>query len=353
MGPTGNARVAQIHPSRRCNLRCLHCYSSSSPEESESLDYPLLRTTLDDLAREGYNWISLSGGEPLVYPELPRLLAHAKKSGLSTGVVTNGTVLTEKRLDAVQDVTDILVISLDGKPQSHNTMRDSEKAFETMAKRLPDLRARGVCFGFLFTLTQHNLDELPWVAQFAASVGAQLLQVHPLEHFGNARLQLSGKTPDSVEGGHAWLLSQKLQQALDGCLPIQVDLTHTQALRQQPERFFVGDDSGSDRDLADLLSPLIIESNGEVVPLRYGFPRAFSLGNLYDQRLSNMADAWRHDHRAFTALCRGLQSDIARSPQDYYFNWYEEIAAYAEAAPAGPRPVVPVPLPMPNDRPAV
>jgi len=353
MGPTGNTRIVQIHPSRRCNLQCRHCYSSSSPQESESLDFELLQTTLDGLAREGYEWISLSGGEPFVYPALPELLAHAKTIGLNTGVVTNGTLLSRKRLDALQAVTDILVISLDGKPQSHNAMRNSETAFGSMVNQLPELRKRGISFGFLFTLTQHNLDELPWVAQFAASVGAQLLQVHPLEHFGSAKLQLTGKTPDSIEGAHAWLLSQKLQKALNDSLSIRVDFTHTQVIREQPERFFVNDDSGTQANLAELLSPLVIESDGEIVPVRYGFPRAYSLGNLRDKSIKEMANGWRQDHAAFNTLCRSLYADINQSSHEFFFNWYEEIAAYAEAQSARERPIVPVPLPMPNAQPTV
>ena len=347
MGPTGNIRAVQIHPTRRCNLRCLHCYSSSSPQATEALDFGMLRTALDDLAREGYNWASFSGGEPMVYAPLPSVLAHAKQIGMNTAVVSNGMPLTPKRLDAIADATDLLVISLDGKPESHNHMRNSARAFDTMAEKLPGLRERGINFGFLFTLTQHNLDELPWVVEFAVNAGATLLQIHPLEYFGNATQQLPGKAPDAVEGAHAWFLAEKFKEVLAGRMALQVDLIHTDALRQQPGSFFLQDcDDQLDGHLGEMLSPLVIEPDGEVLPLQYGFSRSYSLGNLGEQRIRDMAVGWRREvGPRFHALCRQLfeSLDDTGDDQGYFFNWYEQIAIQAEQQSRGMAQALPFP----------
>lgn len=77
MGPTGLSRILQIHPSRQCNLSCLHCYSSSSPHEKEHLTLKLLCDAISDAAAEGFNYVSLSGGEPMLYKPLVELLEHA------------------------------------------------------------------------------------------------------------------------------------------------------------------------------------------------------------------------------------------------------------------------------------
>jgi len=331
MGPMGNIHAVQIHPTRRCNLRCLHCYSSSSPSATEALHIDTLRTALDDLAEENYNWASFSGGEPLVYTPLPTALAHAKRVGMNTAVVSNGMLLTPRRLDLIEEHTDLLVISLDGKPRSHNRIRNSDKAFDTMAAKLPELQARGIRFGFLFTLTQHNLDELPWVIEFAVNVGARLVQIHPLEYFGNATTQLAGSAPDAIEGAHAWLIAEKLKQTLAGQMALQVDLVHTNALQQQPESFFLDNLEGRrDTRLGSLLSPLVIEPDGEVLPLEYGFPRNYSLGNLGRQRIPDMAATWRSGlGRRFHALCKGLHESLTRSGEAKFFNWYEQIATAA------------------------
>src|SRR5678815_3227731 len=80
-GPIGDDyRVLQIHPTLRCNLKCPHCYSSSSPQEAGELSLDLLRQTLSEASAEGYNAVGVSGGEPLMfrslYPVLDLSLIH-------------------------------------------------------------------------------------------------------------------------------------------------------------------------------------------------------------------------------------------------------------------------------------
>src|SRR3569833_1607880 len=97
MGPTGQTRVVQIHPTRRCNLRCLLCFSSSSPVVCVLLVNTLLCNALSDAAAAGYNWASISGGEPLMYPQLATLLRHARSAGMQTAIATNGMLLDARR----------------------------------------------------------------------------------------------------------------------------------------------------------------------------------------------------------------------------------------------------------------
>ncbi len=332
MGPTGNTRVVQIHPTRRCNLRCLHCYSSSSPDERDMLDLKALLAAVNELAAEGFNWLSLSGGEPILYRPLAQLLERAKREGMNTAMVSNGMLLTPKRLDEVGPHVDLLVISLDGSPNSHNAMRGSERAFDVMASRLAGIRDRGIPFGFIFTLTQHNLDELPWVAEFAVNCGARLLQIHPLEDYGNAAQQLPGKVPDGIEAAHAWLFAQQLRENLGERMAVQVDLIHSEAVRQQPELIFAGTgDVAANTGLADLISPLVVEPDGWIVPLQYGFPRAHALGRLGENSVRDMAHRWRTDRwPAFQAICRSLSARVGAAAKPHFFNWYEAIAAVAE-----------------------
>ena len=206
MGPTGDcSRVLQIHPTRRCNLRCVHCYSSSSPEEDETIPLEILQDALTDASAEGYNVAGFSGGEPLLYRQLAAALEHAHRCGMFTTVTSNGMLLDDRRLEMLRGNADLLAISLDGTPESHNRMRASERAFEGMRARLEGVRRSGIPFGFIFTLTQYNLHELSWVAEFALGEGAQLLQVHPLEGAGRAARRLPGAQPDETESAYAFL----------------------------------------------------------------------------------------------------------------------------------------------------
>ena len=338
-GPTGPAaRVLQVHPTLRCNLRCLHCYSSSGPERTEGLDLDLLARAVGSAADEGYNTLGVSGGEPLLYPSLPPLLEAAHACGMRTTVTSNGMLLTPTRVATLRSRVDLLAISLDGVPGSHDRMRDRRGAFESMSRCLVNVREAGIPFGFIFTLTQRNLDELEWVATFAQEAGARLLQIHPLEEVGRAREKLPGAAPDARESTFAYVVASRLQQELAGDLVVQLDLADGEALLASPERVFADEPTfAAEARLADLLSPLVIETDGTVVPLQWGFPRVFALGNLHDAPLAALGRRWRTERcEAFRSLCRSVFERKATKGGPF-FNWYETVssaAGHVEAATA-------------------
>jgi Fe-coproporphyrin III synthase len=334
MGPTGTSRILQIHPTRQCNLSCLHCYSSSSPRERDRLPVALLLDAVSAAADEDYTMVSLSGGEPLLYEPLPDLLRHARHLGLRTTVTSNGTLLNESRLRELRDLVDVLAISLDGEPSSHDRMRGSSSAFKRLQDNLPAVRDSGIPFGFIFTLTQHNLDELDWVANFAVALGASLLQIHPLESVGNAETQLADKTPDAKESAYAWLLGRRIQERLGDRLQVQVDIALSLTIKQDPARVYAGPESNdTNRPFGQLLSPLVIEADGSVVPIQYGFPRRYALGNIHTMQLTQMFTTWRSQGlRDFRGLCAGVYSEVLAAREPYFLNWYDRLQQHAVAA---------------------
>ncbi|MEM7305388.1 MAG: radical SAM protein [Planctomycetota bacterium] len=333
MGPTGRSRIVQIHPTRRCNLRCRHCYSSSGPEERDALDAALLRAALDDAAELGYGVISLSGGEPLMYPGLVELLDHGKERGFLNTFTTNGMLLTDARLDELRDRVDLMAVSLDGIPDSHDAIRGQKGAFDAMRARLDGLRASGIPFGFLFTLTQANVHELEWVAEFAREQGARLLQVHPLEEEGRARDELAGFAPDTVESAMAHLETLRIRGEVDGQLSVQLDLVNQSSLKANPELVYAGREPDADAPLSERISPLIVEASGELVPLQYGFAREYSLGNLHEGRLADHAERWIRDVAGgFEELCRAVHRAALADTAPPYFNWFDIIGRASHAA---------------------
>ncbi|MGH9406055.1 MAG: radical SAM protein [Terriglobia bacterium] len=330
MGPTGDQQsVLQIHPTRRCNLRCLHCYSSSAPEERGELEAELLRDALTDAAGEGFTVAGFSGGEPVLYKPLASLLDHAHRCGLLTTVTSNGMLLDEPRLAMLKERADLLAISLDGVPASHNRVRACDRAFEVMKSRLEGVRSSGIPFGFIFTLTQYNLDELEWAGEFALEQGAKLLQIHPLEEVGRASEAMPGNRPDDTECAYAFLEAARIQSIAGTRLFVQLDLVHRELLRAHPDRVFAGELAPdiAQEPLGRLVSPLVVETDGAVVPMGYGFARQYALGNLRQARLSQLAVGWRRvGYPALRRLCRNVFEE-ATAPREFpYFNWYEAIA---------------------------
>lgn len=337
MGPTGAAlRVVQLHVSRRCNLRCSHCYSSSGPDHLDELPLALWHGVIDDAARAGYNVVGFSGGEPLMFRPLRALLLHARSLGLLTTVTTNGMLLDVRHIEALNGAAGLVAISLDGRPESHDRMRGHPRAFATMARRLPALRAAGIAFGFIFTLTQFNLDELIWAAEFALAQGARLLQVHPLEAVGRARERLGTAVPDATELSYAVLAVARLKELVGDRLVIQLDVAGRDAMAAAPETVFAAADwPAADRPIGELLSPLIVEADGTVVPVEYAFGRQWALGNLREARLPVLAERWKRERMAgFRALCQAVQRGATAPDEPAVINWYGRVAQASALADA-------------------
>ena len=330
--PTGCSRILHVHPTRRCNLRCLHCYSVSAPEESEELQPALLCKAIEDASREGYTVASFSGGEPLIYKELRQLLDQAHSCGMVTTVTTNGMLLDARRLKMLEGGADLLAISLDGIPDSHNTIRNSGRAFSGMTSKLEALRQSRIPFGFIFTLTQYNLDELEWVAAFALEQGARLLQIHPLEDVGRATNEMRGERPDEVERAYAVLEVLRLKEVIGDAMYIHLDLIDREYLRSDPARVFA-DDLPADVDtypFAELVSPLVIETDGTVVPVHYGLSREYALGDLHEESLSVLMRRWRKERLLpFRNLCRRVFKEMSLAAALPFFNWYEVLGEMA------------------------
>lgn len=242
---------------------------------------------------------------------------------MTTTVTTNGVLLTESRLQELHGLVDVLAISLDGIPSSHARMRADDQAFARMAARLPALAASGMNFGFVFTLTQANVHELEWAVNFATEAGASLVQVHPLEAEGKARDGLTSMAPDAQELVFAVLESLRLQSMTSAFL--QVDVTSAADLLHHPERFLCLE-STPDQPLGHWLTPLVLEADGTLVPVTYGFPRAFAIGNLHHGSLRNLLRDW--DSEPLLALARRTREHALKTLQANdasLLNWYQTI----------------------------
>src|SRR4051794_13922588 len=116
---------------RRCNLNCRHCYSISA-----DVDFPGELTTeqvfgvMDDLRAFGVPALILSGGEPLLRPDIFEISARAKAMGFYVGLSSNGTAIDAPMADRIAAVGyDYVGISLDGLEPAHDRFRRQPGAF--------------------------------------------------------------------------------------------------------------------------------------------------------------------------------------------------------------------------------
>jgi MoaA/NifB/PqqE/SkfB family radical SAM enzyme len=104
--------VAQIIPTRRCNLSCTYC--NEFDRTSEPVPFDEMRTRIDKLAELGTGIITLSGGEPLLHPDVEAIVRYIRSRGAIATLITNGYLLTIAKIEALNAVgLDSLQISID------------------------------------------------------------------------------------------------------------------------------------------------------------------------------------------------------------------------------------------------
>src|SRR3989442_11771990 len=94
---TDHPVLAHIIPMRRCNLACAYC--NEYDDVSKPVPLATMKSRLDRLAALGTTVVSISGGEPLMHPELDQIVAHTRKHRMMTGMITNGYLLTAERIE--------------------------------------------------------------------------------------------------------------------------------------------------------------------------------------------------------------------------------------------------------------
>ena len=328
-GPTGVAPIIQLHPTRRCNLACAHCYTESGPRESQSLALALLREVLDDAALLGYRQLAVSGGEPLLYESLPALLQHARSLGLLCTLTSNGLLLSPRRWAAVAPYVDRLAISVDGREATHDALRGQAGALARTLRQLAQPRSTGTPFGFIFTLTQHNVHELEDVVALAVEHGAQSVQVHPLTLHGRARQTLKEARPDGLELLAALVEAQRLAQSLQlrSGVRVQVDALSQAQIRAYRQRLVPAWPAA---ELTALAPVLVLQADGQLLPLTHELPSWLWLGSARDAPLKILAARWLRSS-ASRQLVQALErcwQELAEGEQPAAY-WYDEVAARA------------------------
>lgn len=93
---TGHPILAHVVPMRRCNLACAYC--NEYDHHSRPVPLETMRHRIDRLAALSISVVTISGGEPLLYPDLDALIAHVRSRGIIAGLITNGYLLTRERI---------------------------------------------------------------------------------------------------------------------------------------------------------------------------------------------------------------------------------------------------------------
>ena len=171
---------------RRCNLTCKHCYSISTdtnfPGELSTDD---IFRTMDALKAFRVPVLILSGGEPLLHPDIFTIAQRAKAMGFYVALSSNGTLINEKNIEAIAACDfDYVGISLDGLGETHDKFRRQEGAFAASLAGIRQCRELDLKIGVRYTMTQDNAQDLPGLLDLVDAEGIDRFYFSHLNYAG-------------------------------------------------------------------------------------------------------------------------------------------------------------------------
>ncbi|MDQ0177307.1 radical SAM/SPASM domain-containing protein [Bacillus chungangensis] len=154
-------RNIQFHLTNRCNLRCIHCYMDSGIKEYDEIDTKQWLALIDEASeRYGEFFLSITGGEPLLYKGHLEILRYAKSKGAKTGMISNGMAITEQKVQELNTCLDNLQISLDGASEEVNDKIRGKGVFNRVTKSLKLLKNSDVRVGLNITVMNSNAQDI-------------------------------------------------------------------------------------------------------------------------------------------------------------------------------------------------
>ena len=205
--PAMRPHVVAWESTQACNLACVHCRASAQTEPApDELTTAEVKALIDDIAAFAAPVLIISGGEPLMRPDIFELAHYGHERGLRVAMSPNGTLITDRvaRQMAEAGVARISV-SIDGScAERHDRVRGVPGAFDAAMRGLAACRANGVGFQLNTTVLRQTRDDLPAVLDLAARLGAEAWHIFMLVPTGRGKAE-DAITPEEYEQVLTWI----------------------------------------------------------------------------------------------------------------------------------------------------
>ncbi len=194
-----------------CNLRCVHCLSSSGRRRQDELSTAEAKRLLDEWADMQVFYINVGGGEPLLRRDFFELMEHALARRIGVKFSTNGALIDQDAAAwiAAQDYLDVQ-ISLDGASEATNDPVRGAGSYELARQGMEHLAQRHVAFKINAAVTRHNYAELEALYALAQGYGAELrlTRLRPTGRGVDVWEELR-PTAEQNRGLYQWLLTHR------------------------------------------------------------------------------------------------------------------------------------------------
>lgn len=173
----------------RCNSRCAYCDRPAAAADELSASRAL--DLADAMAHHGVAMVTLSGGEPLLRPDIGILMRHLRSAGVLVGLNTNGALLPDRIDEAI--AAHFVTVSIDGPEEVHDRIRGTG-SFRAATKGIGKAVAAGLNVRVHATLTRHNVGIPDFFLSFASEQRVSL-SVSPVDSFPLTSNDVAGLLP--------------------------------------------------------------------------------------------------------------------------------------------------------------
>lgn len=224
-----------------CNLRCRHCWIEPKYQD-ENHSYPaieldLFRSILKQAKPLGLSSVKLTGGEPLLHPQIHDILELIRVENLGLTVETNGVLCTPKTAKEMAACKNSFVaVSLDGaEAETHEWVRGVKDCFKNALEGIRNLVKAGFQPQIIMSIMRHNKDQMESIVRMAESLGAGSVKFNIVQP--TARGEKMEKAGETLTVDDLVYLGEWVENTLSASSPLSVYYSHPLAFRPLGKMF--------------------------------------------------------------------------------------------------------------------
>jgi len=280
---------------RRCNLRCKHCFSDSGRPEDDELSTEEAKRVVDILEDRKVFYINFTGGEPLLRPDMLDILKYASAKKLSINLSTNGSLVTEEIAEALQSTNVFQVqISIDGTEDQHDRFRGVRGSFQQALQAIKLLKEAEIDIAISTTVNKSNISQISEIIDLAMDAGASVFKTTLFIPIGRGELNQGELVLQKEDVHKLALLMKEKKDEVKGRMQLEYDSCYSW-LFEESRPTVPSWMKAVNLGCAAGRSNICIAANGDVLPCP--FLRCLKMGNI---RQDGFDEIW--DCRALAAL---------------------------------------------------
>jgi uncharacterized protein len=256
----------------------------------------LVLRLIDELASNGAHSVSLSGGEPLLHPEIKKILKYAAPK-IRIRLLTNGTLIDREWAAFLADMDISVQVSVDGSRREIHDVIRGEGNFEKSLRAIEHLQEAGLGkrINLSTTIMRQNFHDLKDVISLAESLKVPLVRFLPLRRAGSAKArwdsigsQIGAKDHEQFYG---YVSDLQIRQGSS----VEITCGLAGFLLRVPEAF------SADDTWCPVGRELIVDTNGDTYPCVLMMREMFKLGNVFHDGLTKIIQSHK-----MTLVCEAL-----------------------------------------------